>query len=33
MEIGTSIYLRDPDGARLEVIADPVGEMYGTRVR
>ena len=32
MESGTSIYLRDPDGARLELIADPLGEMYGTVV-
>jgi catechol 2,3-dioxygenase-like lactoylglutathione lyase family enzyme len=31
-ESGTSIYLRDPDGARLELIADPLGEMYGTTV-
>ncbi len=27
-----SIYFRDPDGARLELIADPLGEMYGTQV-
>jgi catechol 2,3-dioxygenase-like lactoylglutathione lyase family enzyme len=33
MESGTSIYLRDPDGARVELIADPLGEMYGNRVR
>jgi catechol 2,3-dioxygenase-like lactoylglutathione lyase family enzyme len=26
---GTSIYFSDPDGARLELIADPLGEMYG----
>ena len=26
---GTSIYFRDPDSARLELIADPLGEMYG----
>ena len=32
-ESGTSIYFRDPDGARLELIADPLGEMYGTLVR
>jgi len=32
LESGTSIYFRDPDGARLELIADPLGEMYGTRV-
>ena len=31
-ESGTSIYLRDPDGTRVELIADPLGEMYGTRV-
>ena len=29
---GTSIYLRDPDGTRVELIADPLGEMYGNRV-
>ena len=32
MESGTSIYFRDPNGARLELIADPLGEMYGNRV-
>jgi catechol 2,3-dioxygenase-like lactoylglutathione lyase family enzyme len=32
MESGTSIYFRDPDGARVELIADPLGEMYGHRV-
>ena len=26
------IYFRDPDGARLELLADPLGEMYGTKV-
>jgi catechol 2,3-dioxygenase-like lactoylglutathione lyase family enzyme len=31
-ESGTSIYFRDPDGTRVELIADPLGEMYGTRV-
>jgi catechol 2,3-dioxygenase-like lactoylglutathione lyase family enzyme len=31
-ESGTSIYFRDPNGARLELIADPLGEMYGTVV-
>src|SRR5487761_625377 len=31
-ESGTSLYFRDPDGARLELLADPLGEMYGTRV-
>jgi catechol 2,3-dioxygenase-like lactoylglutathione lyase family enzyme len=32
LESGTSIYFRDPNGARLELIADPLGEMYGTKV-
>jgi catechol 2,3-dioxygenase-like lactoylglutathione lyase family enzyme len=27
-----SVYFRDPDGARLELIADPLGEMYGHHV-
>ncbi|MBA2389086.1 MAG: VOC family protein [Geodermatophilaceae bacterium] len=27
-----SLYFRDPDGARLELIADPLGEMYGAPV-
>jgi catechol 2,3-dioxygenase-like lactoylglutathione lyase family enzyme len=31
-ESGTSVYFRDPNGARLELIADPLGEMYGTKV-
>jgi catechol 2,3-dioxygenase-like lactoylglutathione lyase family enzyme len=31
-ESGTSIYFGGPDGARLELIADPLGEMYGTKV-
>jgi catechol 2,3-dioxygenase-like lactoylglutathione lyase family enzyme len=31
-ESDTSIYFRDPNGARLELIADPLGEMYGTKV-
>lgn len=31
-ESGSSIYFRDPNGARLELISDPLGEMYGTRV-
>ena len=29
---GSSIYFRDPDGARLELICDPLGEMYGRPV-
>jgi catechol 2,3-dioxygenase-like lactoylglutathione lyase family enzyme len=32
VESKTSIYFRDPDGARLELLADPLGEMYGTKV-
>jgi catechol 2,3-dioxygenase-like lactoylglutathione lyase family enzyme len=32
VESGSSIYFRDPDGARLELLADPLGEMYGTKV-
>jgi catechol 2,3-dioxygenase-like lactoylglutathione lyase family enzyme len=31
-ESGTSIYFPDPDGVRLELIADPLGEMYGSVV-
>ena len=27
-----SVYFTDPDGARLELIADPLGEMYGDQV-
>ena len=27
-----SVYFRDPDGARIELIADPLGEMYGHEV-
>jgi catechol 2,3-dioxygenase-like lactoylglutathione lyase family enzyme len=29
---GVSVYFRDPDGARIELIADPLGEMYGHKV-
>ena len=29
---GVSVYFRDPDGARIELISDPLGEMYGTEV-
>ncbi|GII55085.1 glyoxalase [Planotetraspora thailandica] len=32
VESDASIYFRDPDGARLELLADPLGEMYGFRV-
>ena len=31
-ESDTSVYFRDPDGARLELIADPLGQMYGESV-
>src|SRR5215468_10798700 len=30
--IDTSLYFRDPDGARIELISDPLGEMYGNPV-
>ncbi len=29
---GVSVYFTDPDGARIELIADPLGEMYGEKV-
>ncbi|MDQ1644226.1 MAG: hypothetical protein QOJ50_410 [Cryptosporangiaceae bacterium] len=32
LESGVSMYFRDPDGARVELIADPLGEMYGNKV-
>ena len=32
LESEVSMYFRDPDGARLELLADPLGEMYGTTV-
>jgi catechol 2,3-dioxygenase-like lactoylglutathione lyase family enzyme len=28
---GSSLYFRDPDGVRLELIKDPLGEMYGNK--
>ena len=31
-ESGSSLYFNDPDGARLELIADPLGSMYGNEV-
>jgi catechol 2,3-dioxygenase-like lactoylglutathione lyase family enzyme len=30
--ISSSLYFRDPDGARIELISDPLGEMYGRPV-
>ncbi len=30
--VGDSIYFRDPDGARLELLCDPLGEMGGSPV-
>jgi catechol 2,3-dioxygenase-like lactoylglutathione lyase family enzyme len=30
--IDSSLYFRDPDGARIELISDPLGEMYGNPV-
>ncbi len=32
LESGVSMYFRDPDGARVELLADPLGEMYGMKV-
>jgi catechol 2,3-dioxygenase-like lactoylglutathione lyase family enzyme len=32
IESGASIYFKDPDGTRLELLADQLGEMYGARV-
>jgi catechol 2,3-dioxygenase-like lactoylglutathione lyase family enzyme len=32
IESDTSMYFNDPDGARLELIADKLGEMYGNSV-
>ena len=32
LESGTSIYFRDPDGTRVELISDPLGEMYGEKI-
>ena len=29
---GVSVYVTDPDGARIELLADPLGEMYGEHV-
>jgi len=29
---GSSLYFRGPDGERLELISDPLGEMYGNEV-
>jgi catechol 2,3-dioxygenase-like lactoylglutathione lyase family enzyme len=31
-ESGVSIYFRDPDGARVELLAEPLGTMYGKKV-
>ena len=31
-EHGSSIYFRGPDGERLELLADELGEMYGSQV-
>ena len=32
IESKSSIYFKGPDGERLELLADPLGEMYGTKV-
>ncbi|MEM8923176.1 MAG: VOC family protein [Actinomycetota bacterium] len=31
-ESGTSLYFTGPDGERLELLADPLGEMYGSEI-
>ncbi|GJM38444.1 MAG: glyoxalase [Acidimicrobiales bacterium] len=31
-QVETSLYFRDPDGARIELISDPLGHMYGTPI-
>ncbi len=31
-ESDASLYFRDPDGARVELLSDPLGEMYGSKV-
>ncbi len=32
LESDASLYFRDPDGARIELISDPLGQMYGDPV-
>lgn len=32
LESGVSAYFRDPDGARIELLAEPLGTMYGQQV-
>jgi catechol 2,3-dioxygenase-like lactoylglutathione lyase family enzyme len=32
LQIASSLYFRDPDGSRIELISDPLGEMYGHAV-
>jgi catechol 2,3-dioxygenase-like lactoylglutathione lyase family enzyme len=32
LESEVSIFFTDPEGARIELIADPLGEMYGTQL-
>jgi catechol 2,3-dioxygenase-like lactoylglutathione lyase family enzyme len=32
LNIDSSLYFRDPDGARVELINDPLGEMYGSSI-
>jgi catechol 2,3-dioxygenase-like lactoylglutathione lyase family enzyme len=31
-QVKTSLYLSDPDGARIELLAESLGEMYGQKV-
>jgi catechol-2,3-dioxygenase len=32
VESENSIYFSDPDGARVELISDPLGVMYGEKI-
>jgi hypothetical protein len=32
MDSKNSMYFTDPDGARVELISDPLGEMYGEKI-
>ncbi len=32
LESGASLYFRGPDGERIELISDPLGEMYGSPI-
>jgi catechol 2,3-dioxygenase-like lactoylglutathione lyase family enzyme len=32
LESGASLYFNDPDGVRVELLSDPLGEMYGAKL-